>query len=574
MILSNKHKVKNSLIVMFFIVIILSSITFFLIADLKNKLNNVPDNSYNITILDNNLFQLKEDLFLFVDNEHEQLFFDLKEDKYTNKVLLDIENCDKLTENLSENFIDNKNIIKYNFVEINRLLKKFNNKFKLLTNNILKIGNENTGYTESIIYIEKKLERKITIFGNNDILDKFNNLKKQRQLFSEEKSFVYSKKFISKSKQLLDEQIFKNIDTTNNYGSRQIIDALSEYDNTFVLYKNLFVENGINYKTGITVEMLEIIQTIQVLLSEVIPVVNNRNREIKSLNKYLIILILVIYLLITGFLIILFFKSFQEKINKLNKIVSDLFSVDNEKLKNDFENILTTLNLHSEDLKKKEIFINDIISENYETDINFVNKNDRISKSLMKLKIKLKKEKISNIELHKERETSDKITLELAKFENIFRRHTNSDNKQLNFEIISNLVRYLDANIGGIYFIKKIGNKKVLYIDSAYAFNQEKIITKIIELGEGLVGTAAIEKTTFYINKLPEDYLKIVTAFGNTKPKALLIVPIMLGEKVFGIIELASLNDFNKNDIKFVETLGNDMASTLSVSGYIYLSTE
>ena len=148
----------------------------------------------------------------------------------------------------------------------------------------------------------------------------------------------------------------------------------------------------------------------------------------------------------------------------------------------------------------------------------------------------------------------------MAKFGNILRKYT-EDLELLSFEIISNLVKFLNADVGGIYIYTE--NKK-LKLTASYAYNEKKVIENEIKEGEGLIGTCAVEKTSFYFDKMPEDEIKITSGFGKTTPSTLLIVPLVLSGGIFGVIELASLREFSEADIKFTETLGEEIASTLS----------
>ena len=63
---------------------------------------------------------------------------------------------------------------------------------------------------------------------------------------------------------------------------------------------------------------------------------------------------------------------------------------------------------------------------------------------------------------------------------------------------------------------------------------------------------------------MPENYLKIESGLGKSKPEALLIVPLSIDETVFGIIELASFKKFTKLESTFIERIANNIASNLN----------
>jgi len=96
------------------------------------------------------------------------------------------------------------------------------------------------------------------------------------------------------------------------------------------------------------------------------------------------------------------------------------------------------------------------------------------------------------------------------------------------------------------------------------------MINKEISVGEGLVGTCAVDKSTFYFDKVDEDYIKIVSGFGHASPTSLIVSPILVEDEVYGVLELGATRKFNEHDIEFIEILAEDIAYTLS---YL-LSTE
>ena len=72
------------------------------------------------------------------------------------------------------------------------------------------------------------------------------------------------------------------------------------------------------------------------------------------------------------------------------------------------------------------------------------------------------------------------------------------------------------------------------------------------------------------IDDIPKDYIKIGSGFGNTTPSNLIVMPLLLNDEIFGVIELCRTEKFEDYRIKFLERLAEDIASTIS---YVKINT-
>ncbi len=151
-----------------------------------------------------------------------------------------------------------------------------------------------------------------------------------------------------------------------------------------------------------------------------------------------------------------------------------------------------------------------------------------------------------------------------AKFSEILRQH-NDEIESLGSHIITNLVEYLHASQGALFIVKEEGEDQYLELLSTYAYKRKKFIQKRIEIGEGLAGQSFAEGKTIYITDINTDHYDIQTGLGESRPSCLLIVPLKEDNKIEGIIEIASLKEFEKHQMEFVESIGESLASSLSV---------
>jgi methyl-accepting chemotaxis protein len=98
---------------------------------------------------------------------------------------------------------------------------------------------------------------------------------------------------------------------------------------------------------------------------------------------------------------------------------------------------------------------------------------------------------------------------------------------------------------------------------SARAWDRKKYLEKRIEAGQGLVGQAAIERSTIYLTDVPDNYVNITSGLGQANPRAIIIVPLKNEERVVGVLEMASFRKFEQHEIQFLEKVGESIASTI-----------
>jgi hypothetical protein len=139
-----------------------------------------------------------------------------------------------------------------------------------------------------------------------------------------------------------------------------------------------------------------------------------------------------------------------------------------------------------------------------------------------------------------------------------------SDLNELYNDLISFTVKYVNANQGGLFLINENNqNDKFLELSASYAYERKKFLEKRVEIGEGLLGQAYLEKEPIYLKEIPNNYINITSGLGTANPTTLLLIPLKVNDDILGVMELASFHDFSDFEINFIETLGENIASTL-----------
>lgn len=190
-------------------------------------------------------------------------------------------------------------------------------------------------------------------------------------------------------------------------------------------------------------------------------------------------------------------------------------------------------------------------------DVNYKQGGNKLADSLIEMQSRLK---ALNEEERKRQWSNEGIT----KFVDIL-RSSNDDLNLLGDKIIAALVQYTKSNQGALYILNdEDPREKYLELISLFAFDIKKHEQQKIKLGEGILGQTFLEKETTYITNMPESYIRITSGLGDGSPKSLLLVPLKVDTQVYGIMELASFNEYLPHEIAFVEKLGESIASTLA----------
>jgi methyl-accepting chemotaxis protein len=152
-------------------------------------------------------------------------------------------------------------------------------------------------------------------------------------------------------------------------------------------------------------------------------------------------------------------------------------------------------------------------------------------------------------------------TIGLARIGEILRQ--NADNLEtLSDKVIEEIVRYMKANQGSVFVVDD-QDKDQLQLIASRAWERKKFMQKTINIGDGLVGQAAIERRTIFMTKVPDSYISITSGLGEANPRSILIVPLQSEDQLVGVVELASFKVYEEFEIKFLERVGESIASTI-----------
>lgn len=276
-------------------------------------------------------------------------------------------------------------------------------------------------------------------------------------------------------------------------------------------------------------------------------------------------IILIVMVLLIAFL---FINSMLSPLNNIRKIV---LSMSKGKLPENKIPISTdeigqmgqALNNLIIGLKEKSNFAQEIESGKYKGDFKISGKDDILGNSLLAMRNSLAEATKHESIRHKENEERSWITQGISEFNEIVREH-NGTQEEFGLIAINKLTRYINAQVGGLYIISHEEEGTVLELIAFYAYDRHKFFEQRILPGQNLVGQCYLEKDTIFLTDIPKAYIKISSGLGKEDAKSILIVPLIVNEKIYGIIELASLNIFEAYQIEFIEKVSEVFASTIS----------
>jgi CheY-like chemotaxis protein/GAF domain-containing protein len=288
------------------------------------------------------------------------------------------------------------------------------------------------------------------------------------------------------------------------------------------------------------------------------------NAKIENNASYNSALSLIIYLIIASVLLAIvisywIIQSIAKRISLIakeaEKIASREFSNDKlEDLTNDeLKPIFTSLVSVNESFKEITENANKVASGDYTVSLTPRSDKDTLGNALNKMTRSL-------------RETTDanKKNNWLVVGQNQLNEKLigNQSIEELANNAISFLCDYLKPNIGTFYHLND--NDKTLMLSGQYAFSSSKDTIEKISLNEGLIGQVAREQKQISLNNISDEQIRITSSVLNTKPKHLLITPILFQGKTVGIIEIGSISDFTETEKEFINISMNSIGISVN----------
>jgi len=80
----------------------------------------------------------------------------------------------------------------------------------------------------------------------------------------------------------------------------------------------------------------------------------------------------------------------------------------------------------------------------------------------------------------------------------------------------------------------------------SYGFRQRKHLGTRYAPGEGVVGQVGLERKAIVLDQVPDDYVTIHSGVGEAKPRQIIALPLLLRDRLLGVLEFGSFAPFGK----------------------------
>lgn len=133
---------------------------------------------------------------------------------------------------------------------------------------------------------------------------------------------------------------------------------------------------------------------------------------------------------------------------------------------------------------------------------------------------------------------------------------------------LSKMAPLLQASYGVFYVRSGKGAEQRFVKKASYAAAGEPVVADSFRIGEGLVGQCAAERRVLRLNRVPPDYIRIVSGLGHASPQHVLVAPVEFEGRVVAVVEWATMDDFTPLQQQLLEealeTFGTAVSSVES----------
>ncbi len=136
---------------------------------------------------------------------------------------------------------------------------------------------------------------------------------------------------------------------------------------------------------------------------------------------------------------------------------------------------------------------------------------------------------------------------------------------QLGDNILGYLCRYLDAHAGAAFSRDRNGPYRRM---STYGVPADTKILDHFASGEGLLGQAAVDGRSILVRDVPDGYLAIGSAFGEGKPRHLVVAPAIVDGSTNAVLEFGFVHPLREDALSLLEQMSEGIGIAVRSANY------
>jgi signal transduction histidine kinase/DNA-binding response OmpR family regulator/CHASE3 domain sensor protein len=136
---------------------------------------------------------------------------------------------------------------------------------------------------------------------------------------------------------------------------------------------------------------------------------------------------------------------------------------------------------------------------------------------------------------------------------------------QLGDNILGYLCRYLDAHAGAAFSRDRNGSYRRM---STYGVPADAKILEHFSSGDGLLGQAAVEGRSILVRDIPDGYLAVGSAFGEGKPRHLVVAPAIVDGSTNAVLEFGFVHPLKEDALSLLEQMSEGIGIAVRSANY------
>ncbi|WP_108060290.1 response regulator [Poseidonibacter lekithochrous] len=135
---------------------------------------------------------------------------------------------------------------------------------------------------------------------------------------------------------------------------------------------------------------------------------------------------------------------------------------------------------------------------------------------------------------------------------------------EVSTQSINFVSNYITAGVGVLYIYNKNNDKLEQYSSFAHVVRDE--LSSSFRMGEGIVGQVAFQKQAILLRNIKKDENLITTGTVTQSSYNTYTFPLIYNDELFGVVELGSFDEFDKNSIDFLDAINKTICIALSTA--------